>query len=304
MVPSRVLVALAVGFLAYTGVDILIWQRIFVQHGVVSFQEQYHAGYALVLAGLILNGVILIGRRWWALWYAAAFYTLAMSGLEDALYYVLGGKPIPAALPWLDANPLIPFHPVTSATLLASVTLWLGLWLLSLVVIRAANSARLVTARDRLATTIRTVRLAGIALVLAAVVGSAWTLTRPVEVRTAAAPVAKAQTAGALTWTSVIDSRNVSQMPRECWGPDVMLNPSATGKVTIVNEPNGSVLGVLTDSSGVMRAFWIVNAGGTTGVPTTATGVVLNVTVTGADAVAVVSAPCAARGPDVDTRTK
>jgi hypothetical protein len=135
-------------------------------------------------------------------------------------------------------------------------------------------------------------------------VGGSWTLTRPAEIRTAAAPIAKAQTAGAVTWTSVIDFRNWNQMPRECWGPGVMLNPSATGKVTIVNEPNGSVLGVLTDSSGVKRAFWIVNAGGTTGVPTTATGVVLNVTVTGADAVPAVSAPCAARGPDLDTRTK
>lgn len=177
MVPGRVLAALVVGFIAYTGVDILIWQRIFVQHGVVSFQEQYHAGYALVLAGLILNGVILIGRRWWALWYAAAFYTLAMSGLEDALYYVLGGKAIPATLPWLDSNLLIPFHPVTSGTLLASVTVWLGLWLASLVVIRAA-----VSASDRVGTTVRTVRLVGIALIAAVVVGGSWTLMRPGDV--------------------------------------------------------------------------------------------------------------------------
>lgn len=139
MIPPRVLVALAVGFLAYTGVDILIWQRIFeAQHvnNVPGFIAQYHDGYALVLAGFIANGVLLIGRRlWpWALWYGAAFFTLAMSGLEDALYYVLDGKPIPAALPWLDANPLIPVHPVTSGTLLLSVGLWLGFWTATLVV--------------------------------------------------------------------------------------------------------------------------------------------------------------------------
>src|ERR1700682_4739633 len=160
LIPGRVLVALAVGFLAYTAVDILIWQRIFVQHGMLSFPQQSHAVYAVVLAGLILNGVILIGRRWWALWYASAFYTLAMSGLEDALYYLLSGKSIPATLPWLNGDPLIPFYPGTSGTLLASATLWLGLWLASLVVIRAAaHSADGASAIDRLGTTVRTLRL-------------------------------------------------------------------------------------------------------------------------------------------------
>ena len=145
MIPRRVLVALVVGLLAYTGVDVLIWARYFeVQHlnGDAFTISQYHAGYALVLAGFIANGAILIGRRWWALWYAAAFFTLAQSGLEDALYYILQGKALPAALPWLDGNPLIPFHPVTSGGLLASVGLWLAFWLGSLVVIRAPRLAR------------------------------------------------------------------------------------------------------------------------------------------------------------------
>lgn len=144
MIPARVLIALVAGFLAYTGVDVLIWARIFeAQHvnGVVAFQNEYHAGYALVLAGFIANGAILIGRRWWALWYAAAFFTLAMSGLEDALYYVLQAKPLPAVLPWLDGSPFVLFHPVTSGSLVASAGLWLVFWVGSLGLIHAAHLA-------------------------------------------------------------------------------------------------------------------------------------------------------------------
>jgi hypothetical protein len=129
MVPLRIAAALAVGFLAYTGIDILVWQRIFEANhveGVVVFQRAYHAGFALVLVSLVAIGVLLIHRLRWALWYAAAFVALAFSGLEDALYYWLDGRAIPAVLPWLDANPLIPFHPVTRVSLIASAGLWLA----------------------------------------------------------------------------------------------------------------------------------------------------------------------------------
>ena len=47
----------------------------------------------------------------------------AFSGLEDILYYILDGKPMPDMLPWLDGNPMI-LH-VSRAGVIGSVSLWL-----------------------------------------------------------------------------------------------------------------------------------------------------------------------------------
>ncbi|HSR26527.1 MAG TPA: hypothetical protein VLW53_23445, partial [Candidatus Eisenbacteria bacterium] len=130
----QVPVALVLGLTFYALVDILLWQRIFEASGLYRYDHQYHAGYVVVLGGMIAVGMVLLARHGlWALWYGLAFATLAFSGLEDALYYVLDGQPIPASLPWLDADPLIPFRPVTGGVLLESSALWLGFWALSLV---------------------------------------------------------------------------------------------------------------------------------------------------------------------------
>jgi hypothetical protein len=135
----RVVVALGVGLLFYALSDILLWQRIFESNGheFYRFDAQYQTGRQAVLLGMIAIGIVLLWDAGaWALWYAAAFYTLAFSGLEDLLYYWLDGRAVPAVLPWLNANPLILFHPVTNSTLLLSVALWLACWICTLVMYR------------------------------------------------------------------------------------------------------------------------------------------------------------------------
>jgi hypothetical protein len=47
----------------------------------------------------------------------------AFSGLEDVLYYMLDGKPMPDTLPWLEGNPMI-LH-VSREGVIGSVSLWL-----------------------------------------------------------------------------------------------------------------------------------------------------------------------------------
>src|SRR5215469_11953857 len=100
--------AVGLGLVCYALVDILIWQRIFEASGLYRFDHEYHAGYLALLGGMVVLGmVLLLPHGLWALWYGLAFLTLAFSGLEDALYYVLDGRSIPASLPWLEADPLI-----------------------------------------------------------------------------------------------------------------------------------------------------------------------------------------------------
>lgn len=139
----RVTTALAAGLLLYAWSDIMLWQRIFEGHDLFQFEYQYQSGHASTLVGFIAIGMILLlDLKWWALWYGAAFYTLAFSGLEDVLYYWMDGKQLPATLPWLDGgNPLILFHPSTSTSLLASTLVWLAFWLGTLGIIRVAQRA-------------------------------------------------------------------------------------------------------------------------------------------------------------------
>jgi hypothetical protein len=47
----------------------------------------------------------------------------AFCGLEDVLYYLLDGKPMPDSLPWLDGNPMI-YH-VSRTGVIWSVVFWM-----------------------------------------------------------------------------------------------------------------------------------------------------------------------------------
>src|SRR5258708_7598841 len=132
----RVAVALAAGLFFYALSDVLLWQRIFEQHDLFQFDRQYQSGHVATLVGFIAIGmVLLIDAGWWSLWYAAAFYTLTFSGLEDVLYYWLDGRAIPASCPWLNTDPLILFKPAGGWTLALSAGLWLGLWIGSLLLL-------------------------------------------------------------------------------------------------------------------------------------------------------------------------
>jgi hypothetical protein len=110
----RPIFAAALALIFYTFADILIWQRIFETNQMVQFADIYHTGWKDCLYYLIS---LIVG---------------AFCGLEDVLYYLLDGKPMPASLPWLEDNPMI-FH-VSRMGVLGSVSLWLvGLVVLYLV---------------------------------------------------------------------------------------------------------------------------------------------------------------------------
>jgi hypothetical protein len=129
-VRRKVLVALAAGLFFYALSDVLLWQRIFEKNDLFQFDMQYQSGHISTLVALIAVGVVLLwDSALWAIWYAAAFYTLAFSGLEDVLYYWLDGHSIPASCPWLNNNPFILFKPAGGWSLAASALLWIGFWL-------------------------------------------------------------------------------------------------------------------------------------------------------------------------------
>ena len=119
----RSIIAATIAILFYTITDILIWQRIFEANQMIHFADVYHMGWFTSLAGYALLGAILLWGAWKDCFYfLIALFVGAFSGLEDVLYYLLDGKPIPEALPWLANNPMI-YHS-SRFGLIFSVLFW------------------------------------------------------------------------------------------------------------------------------------------------------------------------------------
>jgi hypothetical protein len=120
----RPVLATIIALLFYTATDIFIWQRIFEHNQMVEYANTYHTGWFVSLAGYAAMGVLLMWGDWKDCFYfLISLFVAAFSGLEDLLYYILDGKPIPDALPWLDTNPMI--HHSSRAGLISSVAFWL-----------------------------------------------------------------------------------------------------------------------------------------------------------------------------------
>ena len=120
----RPVLATIIALLFYTATDIFIWQRIFEHNQMVEYANTYHTGWFISLAGYAAMGVLLMwGNLKDCLYFLLSLFVSAFSGLEDLLYYILDGKPIPDALPWLDNNPMI--HHSTRVGLVSSVAFWL-----------------------------------------------------------------------------------------------------------------------------------------------------------------------------------
>ncbi len=120
----RPILAASMALLFYTFADILIWQRIFEANQMVQFADIYHTGWFVSLAGYAIMGIILMWDSWKdVLYFLVALFVGAFCGLEDVLYYLLDGKPMPDALPWLSHNPMI-FY-VSRNGVIFSVALWL-----------------------------------------------------------------------------------------------------------------------------------------------------------------------------------
>ena len=120
----RPVLATIIALLFYTSTDILVWQRIFEANQMIEYADVYHAGWFISLAGYAAMGLLLMWDSWKDCWYyIISLFVTAFSGLEDMLYYILDGKPIPDALPWLDNNPMI--HHSSRFGLISSVIFWL-----------------------------------------------------------------------------------------------------------------------------------------------------------------------------------
>lgn len=120
----RPILAAAMALLFYTLADILIWQRIFETNQMIEYASIYHTGWFVSLAGYAIIGIILMWGEWKnCLYFLTSLFVGAFSGLEDVLYYLLDGKPMPDMLPWLEGNPLI-YH-VSRAGVIGSVAFWL-----------------------------------------------------------------------------------------------------------------------------------------------------------------------------------
>ena len=108
----------------YTLTDIIIWQRIFEANNMVEYASAYHSGWFISLAGYATIGVILMWGAWKdCIYFLLSLFVVAFSGMEDILYYLLDGKPIPESLPWLANNPMI-YHSSRTG-LISSVIFWL-----------------------------------------------------------------------------------------------------------------------------------------------------------------------------------
>lgn len=120
----RPVIAAAMALLFYTFADILIWQRIFETNQMVQYATIYHTGWFVSLAGYAIMGVILMWDAWKdCLYFLTSLFVGAFSGLEDVLYYLLDGKPMPDTLPWLEGNPMI-YH-VSRIGVIGSVSFWM-----------------------------------------------------------------------------------------------------------------------------------------------------------------------------------
>jgi hypothetical protein len=121
----RPILTALVALLFYTVTDILIWQRIFEANQMVKYADMYHTGWFVTLAGYALLGTIFMWGAWKdCLFFLITLFIGAFSGLEDVLYYVLDGKPMPEKLPWLSSNPLI--YGDSREALIGSVLFWIA----------------------------------------------------------------------------------------------------------------------------------------------------------------------------------
>jgi hypothetical protein len=120
----RPVIAAVLALIFYTFADILIWQRIFETNQMVQYASIYHTGWFVSLAGYAILGVVLMWGEWKdVVYFLTSLFVGAFSGLEDVLYYILDGKPMPDVLPWLEGNPMI-LH-VSRAGVIGSVLFWL-----------------------------------------------------------------------------------------------------------------------------------------------------------------------------------
>jgi hypothetical protein len=123
-----------IALLFYTITDILIWQRVFEANNLVKYADVYHTGWFVTLGGYSALGILLMWGAWKdCVYFVISLFVSAFSGLEDVLYYLLDGKPLPASLPWLSGNPMI--LTISRTGVVGSVFLWLAVLIILYVIL-------------------------------------------------------------------------------------------------------------------------------------------------------------------------
>lgn len=128
---KKIIVAIIIGVIFYSLVDIFIWQRIFESNQMHYFSSVYYRGWHLVLISNVIIGSILLYNFVPfknIIFYASTLYVFGSNGTEDILYFLLDGRTIPTRLEWLDNSTLILFKPVTDTYLIVNFIAWLIIW--------------------------------------------------------------------------------------------------------------------------------------------------------------------------------
>jgi hypothetical protein len=147
MKKHRPIITAVIALLFYTVTDILIWQRIFEANQMTYYANTYHTGWFVTLAGYALMGLVFMWGSWKeCLYFLAALFIGAFSGLEDILYYVLDGKTMPLYLPWLNPNPLV--FDTTRIGVIISVIFWLSTLVILYVYLFVWRKEQLVSANQ------------------------------------------------------------------------------------------------------------------------------------------------------------
>lgn len=100
----RLYLVFAVSFLAYTTIDILLWQRIFERNELWVFIPDYKTAWNTIMFSFMAVVSLALWDVKSSIWFCLAFFFSAWGGTEDVLYYVLDGREIPQYFHWLEGN--------------------------------------------------------------------------------------------------------------------------------------------------------------------------------------------------------
>lgn len=130
-----ILVAL-LHFIGWTIIDIIIWKHIIVPNNLYSYGTLYHIGWWVANITMFIPSLILLySDKKSLILYILTWFVFSCTSIEDICYYWFELSHLPKELFWLNDNPFILFKPVSATNLLVSSSIWLTLWVISIILI-------------------------------------------------------------------------------------------------------------------------------------------------------------------------
>lgn len=122
-------------FIGWTTIDIIIWKNIIVPNNLYSYNTLYHVGWWLANISMFIPSLILLhnNNKKVLIIYVWTWFIFSFTSIEDICYYWFDLSHLPKELYWLNVNPFILFKPVSANHLLSSVSIWLLLWIISII---------------------------------------------------------------------------------------------------------------------------------------------------------------------------